>query len=150
MLQLLLCKSLTPAAVCSPATVNLTAAAIKTGSTNVSAYTYFTDAAATTALADPGAVATSGTYYIKGTNSTGCSDIKPVTVTIKETITVTAGRIAIDTEHPEEKLEVGKPATFTAESEITTNGYAASYKWYTKTKVWIGFCSQALPCRRSV
>ncbi|WP_157593606.1 immunoglobulin domain-containing protein, partial [Pontibacter actiniarum] len=123
-----------PAAVCSPATVDLTAEAIKTGSTSGLTYTYFTDATATTALANPGAVAASGTYYIKGTNSTGCSDIKPVTVTIKETITVTAGRIAIDTEHPEEKLEVGKPATFTAESEITTNGYAASYKWYTKNK----------------
>ena len=33
-------------------------------------------------LPTPNAVATSGTYYIKGTTASGCSDIQPVTVTI--------------------------------------------------------------------
>ncbi len=42
-------------------------------------------------LAAPAGVATSGTYYIKGTLATGCSDIKPVVVTInpKPTVVVT-------------------------------------------------------------
>lgn len=71
-----------PAAVCSPNTVNITAAAVTAGSTSGLTYTYFTDAAGTTPLSDPNAVATSGTYYIKGTTTAGCTDIKPVVVVI--------------------------------------------------------------------
>ena len=71
-----------PAAVCTPATVNLTAAAVTAGSTGSGTLTYWADAAATTALSNPSAVATSGTYYIKNTTGAGCTDIKPVTVTI--------------------------------------------------------------------
>ncbi len=80
-----------PAAVCSPSTVDLTAAAVTTGSTVGLTYTYFTDAAGTLVLATPNAVATSGTYYIRGTTGPGCTDIKPVVVTInpKPTVTIT-------------------------------------------------------------
>ncbi|POS02445.1 putative secreted protein (Por secretion system target) [Flavobacterium croceum DSM 17960] len=77
-----------PAAVCLPGTVNLTAASVTTGSDAGLTFTYFTDAAATTALATPSAVATSGTYYIKGTNANGCSSIASVVVTINPLPTV--------------------------------------------------------------
>ena len=68
--------------VCSPSTVDLTAAAVTTGSDTGLTFTYWTNAAATTALTSPNAVATSGTYYIKGTNANGCSVVTPVTVTV--------------------------------------------------------------------
>ncbi len=74
--------AVTPAAVCLGSTVDLTASAVTTGSDAGLTFTYFTDAAATTVLVNPNAVVTSGTYYIKGTNTNGCSVITPVTVTV--------------------------------------------------------------------
>ncbi|MBC6113197.1 hypothetical protein H7U22_22525, partial [Pedobacter sp. CCM 8938] len=70
-----------PSAPCFPGTVDLTAAAVTAGSTSGLTYSYYTDAAGTNVLTSPSAIATSGIYYIKGSNGT-CSDIKPVTVTI--------------------------------------------------------------------
>jgi len=74
----------TPVAACAPATINITTAPVTAGSTIPSGTTlnYYTDAAGTTILTNPGAITTSGTYYIKATTLTGCSDIKPVTVTV--------------------------------------------------------------------
>ena len=76
-----------PAAVCSPATADLTAGSVTSGSTASLTYSYWTDAAATSSYATP-ATASAGTYYIKGTTAAGCYDIKAVTVTVNPTPTL--------------------------------------------------------------
>ncbi len=77
-----------PIAVCAPNTVNITLAAVTAGSTGGGTLTYWTNAGATISLANPSAVATSGTYYIRSTVGT-CFDIKPVTVIINPTPSLT-------------------------------------------------------------
>ena len=69
-----------PAAVCSPNTVDLTAAAVTAGS-DAGPLSYWMDAGATIPLATPSAVAATGTYYIQ-LGTAGCSTILPVNVTI--------------------------------------------------------------------
>jgi gliding motility-associated-like protein len=65
-------KLTNPAAVCSPAVIDLTAAAVTAGSAAGLTYTYWKDSTATQALANPDKVSVSGTYYIVGTSATGC------------------------------------------------------------------------------
>ena len=60
---------------------NLTDASVTAGSDPGLVLSYWLDAAATNAVPDPTAVS-SGAYYIKGINSSGCYSIVPVTVTI--------------------------------------------------------------------
>ncbi|MFT3945847.1 MAG: gliding motility-associated C-terminal domain-containing protein [Agriterribacter sp.] len=85
-----------PAFVCAPATINLALPAVTAASTPALTYTYFTDEQATIALPDYNAISESGTYYIKGTNASGCSDIKPVNAVIKSialTLTSSTGAV---------------------------------------------------------
>jgi hypothetical protein len=82
-----------PAAVCFPATVNLTNAV--SVNVNGSTFAYFTDLAATNALATPTAVATSGTYYVKATSGASCSsDISSINVTVNAKPVVTVAQPA--------------------------------------------------------
>ena len=72
-----------PAAICSPGVVNLTAGAVTAGSASGLTYTYWKDSTATQALVNPDKVSVSGTYYIVGTSSTGCTSAPtPVKVTV--------------------------------------------------------------------
>lgn len=81
---------ITPAAVCAPGIVDITATVVTTGSTPGLTYNYYTDLAGTQVLSNPAAITTSGTYYIKGTNSTTtCSAITPVVVTVNPSPTLT-------------------------------------------------------------
>jgi gliding motility-associated-like protein len=72
-----------PAPVCAPATVNLTSPAIIAGSDQGLTYTYWIDAANTIPVPDPKAVKISGTYYITGKTTGGCSLNKSVPVVVK-------------------------------------------------------------------
>ncbi|TAF66302.1 MAG: hypothetical protein EAZ58_10370, partial [Flavobacterium sp.] len=82
-----------PNPVCSPATIDLTAASITAGSTGGGTLSYWTNATATTPLLTPNSITNSGTYYIKSTVGGICYDIQPVEVTIRptEVISISCG-----------------------------------------------------------
>lgn len=70
-----------PPPVCLPETVDITQAAVTSGSTiGAGVLTYWMDNAASVPLNNPKAIAVPGTYYIK-VSGNGCSDIKPVVIT---------------------------------------------------------------------
>jgi len=69
-----------PPSICEGQTINLTDAAITAGSSPGLNFTYWLDAATTIAYATP-AAATAGTYYIKGTAASGCTEIKQLIIT---------------------------------------------------------------------
>lgn len=69
-----------PAAVCAPATVDITAASVTTGS-DAGTLTYWTDAAATNSFAGA-TTAGAGTYYIQLDVGGGCTTVEAVVVTV--------------------------------------------------------------------
>jgi hypothetical protein len=78
-----------PAAVCSPAVVDLTTDSITARSSAGLNFSYWKNSAATQVIASPGVISASGTYYVKGTNpTTGCYVIQPINVTITPVPTV--------------------------------------------------------------
>jgi gliding motility-associated-like protein len=79
-----------PDPVCAPAAIDLTTAAITAGSTGGLTFSYWTDPQATIPYSTP-EKAQQGTYYIKGTTSSLCSDVKEVNVTILNAPSANAG-----------------------------------------------------------
>src|SRR5690606_5586811 len=72
-----------PAAVCTPALVDLTAPAVTAGSDGGLTYEYFMDEDALHLIENPAAISQSGIYYIRGRDASGrMTEIKAVTVTI--------------------------------------------------------------------
>jgi gliding motility-associated-like protein len=71
-----------PNPVCFPGTIDLTQAKIVAGSTIALTYTYWKDKNATIPISTPQAIDSTGTYYIKGLNTAGCTSIMPVTAFI--------------------------------------------------------------------
>jgi len=109
-----------PAAVCEPGKVDLTNPNITTGSDNGLTYTYWIDAANTIPLPNPNAVGQSGTYYITGTASGGCSSTRSVQVTVK--ITKAAPGITYPT--------VSTAPNTSVQLNARDIGIGYTYQWY--------------------
>ena len=71
-----------PQPVCVPLTVDITAPAITPGLGTGNTLTYWRDTTATKPLAQPSAVDSTGTYYIKLVTPEGCKAIQPVHVVV--------------------------------------------------------------------
>ncbi|MCW3092511.1 MAG: domain containing protein [Ferruginibacter sp.] len=84
-------KTVNPGAVCFPSTVDLTLAAVTSGSTHGLNFTYWQNADASVSSPNP-ATAGNGLYFIKGTDQNGCFNIQPVTVIVYQLPVVSAGR----------------------------------------------------------
>ena len=127
--------TLAPAAVCSPSIIDLTASAVTTGSDTGLTYTYWTNAGATTALTNSTAVATSGTYYIKGTNANGCSSVASVIVTVNPLPTVTTLAPAT----------VCYPSTVDLTASVVTTGSdtGLTYTYFTDSEATTSYATPA-------
>ncbi|SHO62306.1 conserved repeat domain-containing protein, partial [Algoriphagus zhangzhouensis] len=111
-----------PAGVCSPATVDLTAAAITNGSSSDLTFTYWEDDQANVPLANPGAVGVAGTYYIKATHDfSGCEVIQPVVVTIGQ-CSIALVKEAVNAPDPGDCLDPTTNPTINYTFTVTNNG----------------------------
>ena len=73
------------ATACLPLVVNLSdTALILTGTSSKLSFSYFSDYNATVKVEKPSAVNTSGTYYIRATDSLGCSIAKPIVINVAQ------------------------------------------------------------------
>ena len=75
-----------PAPVCASGTVDITATEITEGSSIDITLSYWADPAGTVSFPDPSAITSSGTFFIRAENASGCSVILPVTVEVKEAV----------------------------------------------------------------
>jgi len=73
-----------PVAVCEPATVDVSAPYITSGSDPGLTLTYWNDGSATSPLSDYTTIKSSGIYYVKADNGTKCSSIQSVSVVINK------------------------------------------------------------------
>ena len=71
-----------PLQICEPFTIDLTSPSVTSGSEQGLIFSYHTDPAGTTNLANPNAIDKTGKYYIKATKSNGCIAMKPVNVSV--------------------------------------------------------------------
>jgi len=106
-----------PLLVCEPASIDLTASPVTAGSGAGLTFTYWLDANATIPLVNPGVVAVPGTYYIKAQTAGGCFTIKPVVVSIEQTIN--------GIRYPTVTAMINSPLQLTARNQ----GATYSYKW---------------------
>lgn len=108
-----------PPMLCVPQTANLTNAAVTAGTLPGISFSYWANAMATVGLSNA-TVVTDGTYYIKGTNSTGCFSIMPVLVRSHPLPLVNAG--------PDKSICSNENST-TLSVQVSNTQAPVTYQW---------------------
>ncbi len=72
----------TPTGVCFPGKIDITTPSVTSGNDPTLIYSYWLDGSATMPLSNPNSISNAGIYYIKGTDTTGCTTVTPLTVAI--------------------------------------------------------------------
>lgn len=106
---------------------DLTQDSITAGSTAGLKYEYYTDADGQNFLSDPKHVTESGTYYIRGTNASGCTDIFPVTLQLYD-----GPKVTVTTPKP-----VCKPATVDLTKAVSTTDDNVTFSYYSDAALTI-------------
>jgi len=144
----------TPAAVCYPSTVDITASTITLGSNPDLSFSYWTDKDATQPYFTANA-ATNGTYYIKGTAQNGCSAVSdaiqvvvnPLPTVITNNPAAVVSPSTVDITAPEITLGSSPDLAFTywldalATTPFTTPNIAGAGNYYIQGTSNITGCS---------
>jgi gliding motility-associated-like protein len=110
-----------PPAVCFPNTVNLTSTSITTGSTSNLSFSYFTNLATTSGLANPDIISTSGTYFIKGTDANSCSAVSSVSTVVNALPTISISGINSICTNENTTLSASGASSYSWNSGLGTN-----------------------------
>ena len=102
--------------------VDITSTSVTVGNSSDLTYTYWRDSDANVPLVQPNRITADGTYFIKGTSSSGCSMILPVLVTLTKLQPIVINQPAAVT-FP---AAVDITNTFTKDPEVTYSYWADS------------------------
>ncbi|GAB3916352.1 gliding motility-associated C-terminal domain-containing protein [Mucilaginibacter boryungensis] len=105
---------------CKADGIDLTQASVTAGSTPGMKYEYYTDPDGQNFISDPKRIVETGDYYIRGTNTFGCTDIAKIHLDLYDGATVT-----VTPPQP-----VCEPATIDLTKLVTTNEAGVSYSYY--------------------
>jgi gliding motility-associated-like protein len=147
-----------PLPQCYPGTVDITSPTITSGSEKSMKFQYWYDADTTKPLLYPKQIGTDGTYYIKGINLGGCSNVQPVKVTIAdfstasptecETVDLTGNNILFDVT---DKFSFSFWTDAQAKQPLTNaNAIKSSGTYYVKGSLASGGCDIIKPIKTTV
>ena len=109
-----------PIIACITNGADITSKLTTAGSSQISTFEYFTNITQTNYLATPKHITNNGTYFIKATNSVGCTSIKPVTVKI----------IGLPEYRVTDPPLIARPATFDLNTAISSNTTGIVYSFW--------------------
>ena len=110
----------TPILACVTTGADITSKLITAGSSPINIFAYYSDPSQLNYLPTPKNVIVSGTYFIKATNSAGCTALKPVTVKI----------LGLPVYYITDPLPIPRPSIIDLNSTISSNSSGIAYSFW--------------------